>query len=100
MNRFAAEHPEDYEERLEAMAEGADLERKRRRENPEVYRMEGRIPMERLEWFHDPVRIARLLRWLQLLDREPRDLPLFVESAASYSDEYEAMRAAEQGVGT
>lgn len=33
MSQFAREHPHDYEERLDAMLEAADLERKRRREN-------------------------------------------------------------------
>lgn len=50
-------------------------------------------------WYSDPVRIARLYRWLDLMDRLPRDVALFIESAASYESEYAAMRAAEQGVG-
>ncbi len=36
MSQFAREHPEDYEERLEAMVDAADLERKRRKESPKA----------------------------------------------------------------
>jgi hypothetical protein len=37
MNRFAANHPEDWEDRLDAMYEQADYIRKERKENPELY---------------------------------------------------------------
>ena len=47
-------------------------------------------------WWKDPVRIARLWRWLDLVDRLPLDPALFIEGAASWQDEYDLMRAAEK----
>lgn len=35
MNRFAANFPDDYEDRLGAMVDAGDMLRKERRENPE-----------------------------------------------------------------
>lgn len=44
------------------------------------------------EWHKDPVRIARLWRFLDITDRTPLDTPLFIEAAASYQQEYEELR--------
>lgn len=83
MSQFAREYPDDPEEGIDARLEGADLERKRQeREIQETF----------CEWHKDPVRIAKLYRFLQLLDEEPRDVALFIESAASYADRYRTMQ--------
>jgi predicted aminopeptidase len=46
-------------------------------------------------WFQDPIEIARLLRFLELIDETPRDVACFVEHAETWADMYETMLAAE-----
>jgi hypothetical protein len=68
------------------------LEEKARRETAkEVYAQERQREInETFEpWHKDPVRIARLLRFLELLDKTPVDMPAFIESAATWQADYD-----------
>lgn len=42
-------------------------------------------------WYEDPRRIARLLRWLVLLEEAPISIPDFIESAETWTKQYEEM---------
>lgn len=47
-------------------------------------------------WFEQPVRIARLLRWLVLMEETPESIPDFIESAETWAQQYEDMTVWEQ----
>ena len=51
------------------------------------------IPFERREWWEEPREVARLLRYLILLDQTPADIPSMVEHAASWKASYAIMKA-------
>lgn len=53
------------------------------------------IPLEIIPWYTDPPSIARVLRWLILIDQIPPDIPSFIENAATWESAYRLMRAAE-----
>src|SRR5437879_4306851 len=99
MSEWHRNHPEEAEaiaslppsERLGAERaaigdplEHADLERKRRREIDATF----------TPWHKDVYELARLLRWLALFDELPRDIPLYLETALSWSDAYDRMQEA------
>lgn len=42
-------------------------------------------------WHENPRSIARLLRWLTFRDREPRDIPDFIEHVQDYEQDYQDM---------
>jgi hypothetical protein len=44
-------------------------------------------------WHKDPIRLARLWRFLELMDRPPIDVPAFLENASTYEDEYQLMQS-------
>lgn len=45
-------------------------------------------------WHKSVYELARLLRWLELVDELPRDIPLFLETALSWSAQYDLMNEA------
>lgn len=49
------------------------------------------IPMEQIPWYEDVRRVARLLRWLVLMDEVPASVPDFIESGESWRKQYEEM---------
>lgn len=59
--------------------------------NPHVHDPELRREIEDtfLPWHSDPIRIARLYRWLELLDKPPIDVAAFIESAASWQQDWD-----------
>jgi hypothetical protein len=92
--------------RAEQMRVGADLDRKRRRESPRLQEMRERTEREpgperkRREaiedtftpWHQQPVRIARLLRWLILMGERPANTADFIEHAETWQEQYDEMR--------
>lgn len=85
LSNFSNAHPEDYSERLETMLDASDLQDPLERD----IERQRKIAETFCEWHKDPVRIARLYRWLDLRERTPIDVALFIESAASYQQDYD-----------
>lgn len=50
------------------------------------------IPFE--PWFKDTTQIAKLYRWLALVDKPPTDVALFIEAPEAYQADYDLMREA------
>lgn len=55
------------------------------------------IELTMTPWHKDVYELARLLRWLELVDEVPRDIPLYLETALSWSHSYDLMREAAGG---
>jgi hypothetical protein len=74
--------PERSDQRRERVENEVDAEEKRRRAIEETF----------CEWHKDPVRIARLYRWLELRERPPIDVASFIECAATYQQDYDDLQ--------
>src|ERR1035437_7298505 len=87
MSQFAREHPEDYEERFDAMVEGADLARKAAKENLVPW-TERVPPIPFKPWWEALIGVGRLYRWLVQFDRTPEDVGDFIENAQTWQEDY------------
>lgn len=95
MNNWAANHPEQAEEiaRLPPSQQNA-AERAAMAPAVEAAERRRQIDLTLTPWHKDVYELARLWRWLELFDELPRDPALFLETALSWSQQYDLMNEA------